>query len=144
MGESWLMEARKFPAAPALDKLKHPMLVTKRDKGRISTTSIAPCAHVHHKINTAQFPHTTLSSSLQALKAANIHSANTNDFCSGASRGNIHCHLFGLLDIAPDNASIRSEVDESADLGAAYCPRATGTENHFVLCNRSAKNYMYI
>lgn len=111
--ESWLIDARKFPAAPAL--------YHRQKKNPSSPFGVSFSEDfVHDKINTTQLLHATINSSLQTIKTAHIRRANTDDF-SARSRGrDTRGHLFGLFDVAADDACVGAEVDESADLGAAY------------------------
>lgn len=122
--ESWLIDARKFPAAPALYDCQQ--VVT-------TVTNLPREDCVHDKINATQLLHATIDSSLDTIETAHIRRANTDDFRTRSRSRDTDRHLFGFFDVAADNACVGAEVDECADLGAAYCASTTGAEDYFIL-----------
>lgn len=119
-----MIDARKFPAAPALNHCQQ--VVT-------TVTNLLRKDCVHDKINTTQLLHATIHSGLETIKTAHIRRANTDDFRTWSRSRDTGGHLFGFFDVAADDACVGAEVDESADLGAAYCASTTGAEDYFIL-----------
>lgn len=96
LAESWLIEARKLPAAPALESS---VSVILRPFSSIEQ-------HLHGKIKSSQLVDTTLDGIIQAVKFAHIHGPNADDFGTRTDRGNVLSYAFGLLDISTDDTRI--------------------------------------
>lgn len=108
--EIWLIDARKLPAAPALDERWSAREAQGQSECRI-----------HYIVNRAKLLDTTINCALQTIERAHIHSTNSYHLRTRPSRGNILRHLLRFLDVSPNDTCVRSEMDECAHLRAAYC-----------------------
>ena len=96
LAESWLIEARKLPAAPALESTM----------SAVARSLLLIEEHLHGKIKSTQLLDTTLDGIIQAVKLAHIHSPNADDFGTRTDRGNVLSCAFGLFDISTDDTRI--------------------------------------
>lgn len=133
--ESWLMEARKLPAAPALQV--H-IDVSKVHSGNRSKHGNIRRAQrwsdgIHYIVDPAEFLDTAVNCIFQTVELAHIDRSDSNDLCTWSHRGNVFGGLFGLFDISADNASIRAQMDQRANLGAADRACAARAEDDFFI-----------
>lgn len=95
--EIWLIEARKLPAAPALDK--RTTSASKQDTG---------CAvyNIHHEVDSSKFLYAAVHRGLETIERSHIHGTNANHLSTGASCGKILCNFLGLFNISANNAGV--------------------------------------
>ena len=116
------IEAKKFPAAPALYSNVRVEIWVGRDR------------YVHHVVDCAKFFDAAIRGPLQVIELANIHGSDTNHFGAWAHCCDILGDSLGLLDIATDDASISAEVHQGADLSTANGTCTTCAEDYLVIC----------
>lgn len=103
--ESCFIEARKFPAAPALLDVN----VKATDIGKRSISWIV--AVVHHEVNRTQLLGTSIYSFFQAVVFPHIHGAYTDDSGTSSRGGDVLGSLFRLVNVSAHDARIRTEMD---------------------------------
>ena len=96
--ESWLIEARKLPAAPALKQSSQSVTSSYAEK--------QDGVNIHDKINPPKLLHTSFNSILQAFDLANIHRSDADNLSTGTDCGDILRSAFGLLDVSAHDAGI--------------------------------------
>lgn len=126
--DSWLIEAKKLPAAPALRQVSdHP-------------EQYPPSEYAHYEVDGAQFLDTALDGILDTLDLAHIHGPDANDLRTLSGRGDIARGRLGLFNIPTDNTGVGAQVNHGAYLGAADGACATGTEDDLVGCRMLVKS----
>ena len=125
-GLSWLIGARKLPAAPALhgDSATDHVIKQKAPKLEI---------YLHHKVDAPKFTNTLIHCGLHALHIPDVDRPYTQNLRSSSRCGDVFGHVLSLLWVPAYNAGIGAEVDQRSNLGAAYCARATSTEDDLVV-----------
>ncbi len=97
----------------------------------------------HDEINPSKLPRTTVYSRAQPLKVSDIDSRVTQHTRPFAHGGELLGHGFRLVDIAPHDARVSTEVDQCAYLDAAQVPVSAGAEDDFVVWQNSTKVSMF-
>ena len=88
---------------------------------------------IHNIVDAPQLLDTAAGGIIEALYLSHIHGSDADHLGSRAGGRNVFGNLLGLLDIAADDACVGAEVDESADLRAAYRASAAGAKDYFIL-----------
>jgi hypothetical protein len=119
--DSWLIEARKLPAAPALDK-------GQRAKRCRPLEGLL----IHNKVNSAELLDATIHGILETFELAHINGADADDLGTWAGRGDVLSCFLGLLHISAYDACICAQMDESTNLSAADGSCASSAKDNFV------------
>ena len=126
LADSWFIDARKLPAAPALK----PDCQPNSTKVHVSWRSQK---RIHGEINPTQLLDTAIDGGLQAVEAAYVNVTNADNFGARSRSGNIFGHRLCLLNVAADYAGVGTQINHGADLGATDGASAACTEDHLVV-----------
>ena len=126
---SWLMGARKLPAAPALFSFCQ----SYTTPGFRPVTSCRQEVDLHHIIYSPKFADTFFNRLLQAFHIPHVYCTDAEHSRTIARCGEVFGHGFGLLDVASYDAGVCAEVEEGSDLSAADCASAAGAEDDAVI-----------
>lgn len=129
LGLSWLMEARKLPAAPALRI--HQFYALCRPQSGCSV--IWTMENIHYKINTSQLTNTPIHSRLQALNAPYVYRSKTQNLGTLPSCSEVLGHALRLFIVAAYYTGVCTKIDQCPDLSTAYGACAARAEDDFVV-----------
>lgn len=85
------------------------------------------------KVDAAELLCAAVRGGLEEFWFAHVDGANADDLCAGPCRRDVCGHGLGFLDVAADDAGVRAEGDEGADLGGADGACAASAEDYFVV-----------